>query len=390
MSNSYTGRTIDGDSVRVSVTAGHIDAVEPVAADPELPYLMPVLVDLQHNGSLGTHYNSVANADQLQPIADHLRRHGVGRCLATLTTYPYDDLIRTAAVFDAVLAADPALARLFCGLFHEGVFISPDDGWRGAHVADWVRPPDYDRFAELDAASGGRVRVVNVAPEQPGGLDFVARAAAAGKLVALGHAGPDAATVRRAADLGATLVTHFGNGAPNEIHRHRNPFWSFLADPRLRLGLICDGFHLPPDLVAAALTGKREGGCFVVSDANGAAGMPPGEYEQYGGSRRIVISEQRKIHLPNSETLSGAWYQLDRCVEFLVCELGFDLREAWHLCSTVPATVAGITLPTLAAGEEASFVVARWQDGLILEQCVHAGRPFLDAPVTPRTPAPAA
>lgn len=352
---------------------------------PSAAYLLPVLVDLQHNGALGRPYNTLHEdgLGALKATARHLRRHGVGRCLATLTTYDYPNLIGTARQLGRWLDEDQDLARLFFGIFHEGVFISPVDGWRGAHAAKWVKPPDYALFRALDEASGRRVRMVNVAPEQPGGLDFVAQAASDGKVVAMGHSGAPAEVVRQAVARGASMVTHFGNGAPSLIHRFNNPLWAFLSEETLRLGLICDGFHLPGDLVRAAVSCKGRAKCIPVSDASADSARPPGRYVKFSG-HPIVIEENRKLHLENSEILSGAWYQLDRAVQFLVEELRMPFLEAWAQCSTVPASFIGERLPQIAEGEEASFVLARWREGLVIEQSVQNGQACLDSPVRPQ------
>ncbi len=385
MSTLYTGRLAAGSYVELNVIGKRIDSVREVEPAADSPWLFPVLVDLQHNGSMGVAYNELHDdvAGKLPRVARHLRQHGVGRCWATLTTYPGDKLLCTAKALDQWLSAHPDENTLFTGIFHEGIFISPVAGWRGAHVPDWVRPPDIDYFHRIMEASGGRIRAVNVAPEQPGALTFIEQVVAAGVQIALGHAGPDAATVATAVARGATLVTHFGNGAPPQIHRHRNPLWSYLAHPELCLGLIGDGFHLPPDLVRAALAAKTERRCFLVSDASGHAGMPPGTYRRAGGAE-FVITAEGYMHLVDSEILSGAWFQLDAGVEFLVRHLGFDLPAAWRLCSQIPARIAGIDLPDLSAGSEASFVVAHWDDGLVLDQCVHGGEPYLAAPLRAR------
>ncbi len=386
MSTRYSGRLASGQAVALTVEKGRIAAVRETAPAPDAPWLLPVLVDLQHNGSLGITYNELRDGPpvHLQTIARHLRRHGVGRCLATLTTDPREQMIRTAAQLSRWLDDDPDLDALFPGLFHEGIFMSPEDGWRGVHAQDWILPPDPDYFRTVNDASGGRIRVVNVAPEQPDALAFIETAVAAGVHVTLGHANPDARTIAEAVARGATLVTHFGNGAAPMLHRHHNPLWSYLAHPELRLGLIGDGFHLPPDLVRAALAAKGPDRCFLVSDASGHAGMPPGTYERDGWGK-FAISGNGYLHVVDSEMLSGAWFQIDRGVDFLVSRLGMALPEAWRLCSQTPARILGIDLPDLTAGSEASFVLARWDDGLVLDQCVHRGQPYLEAPLRPNT-----
>jgi len=230
----------------------------------------------------------------------------------------------------------------------------------------------------MQEAAGGRFKVFNVAPELPGAVETIREAVLHGLRVSMGHCGPKPDEIRRAIDAGADLVTHFGNGAPIQIHRHHNPFWTWLAEPRVRLGLIADGYHLPGDLIRAAVAAKGKENVYLVSDATGHSGMPPGDYGKF------VIEENRRCHVKDSEMLSGNWFQADRGVEFM-CELGWSLEDAWRQQSTIPARIIGLALPRIAAGEPAEFVLARWTGGsLRLEQVVSMGAELLDSPVTPR------
>lgn len=377
--SSYTGRLPDGRAVEVDVEGSRIRRVVPLPekrGNESLPYLLPVLVDLQHNGALGAYYGEIPEMGvaKLREIAAHLRRHGVGRCLLTMVTQERSELAMLAGFLGRVLGADRELERLFFGIFHEGVFISPRDGWRGAHAPAWIERPDWDRLREIDDLTGGRIQLVNVAPEEPGGLPFIERAVAAGKKISLGHCCPSAEVVDAAIALGATMVTHFGNGAASQIHRFENPLWTFLDREELTLGLICDGFHLPGSIVRIAMKCKGREKCLPVSDASGCSGLPPGAYEILGG-RRIEITPSGRVHMAATpDILAGGWFQQDRSVEFLVREAGFSFLEAWDQCSRVPARAVGLTLPEVAEGEEASFVLARWEDGLVIEKAVHAGR----------------
>lgn len=397
-SSRYKGRLPDERAVEVEVQGERIQRILPLPESGwsgDLPYILPVLVDLQHNGALGAYYGDIPEmgAAKLWEIAAHLRRRGIGRCLLTLVTQERSELERVAGFLGETLASNRELERLFFGIFHEGVFISPRDGWRGAHARAWIERPSWDRLRQLDELTGGRIQLVNVAPEEPGGLEFIERAVAAGKKIALGHCCPSAEVVDAAISLGATMVTHFGNGAASQIHRFENPLWTFLDREELTLGLICDGSHLPGSIVRVAMKCKGREKCLPVSDASGCSGLPPGAYEILGG-RHIEITPSGRVHMAATpEILAGGWFQQDRSVEFLVREAGFTFLEAWDQCSRVPARAIGLTLPSLAEGEEASFVLARWDDGLVIEQAVHAGLPEffpgVDRPAALRSDRPA-
>ena len=114
---------MDGAAVELTVDDGIVRRVEAAAETPGLPRLLPVLVDLQHNGALGHAYNNITadDAEALRQIAGHLLRHGVGRVLATFTTTDYPRLERAAAALRGHFDADAELNALFPGIFHEGV-----------------------------------------------------------------------------------------------------------------------------------------------------------------------------------------------------------------------------------------------------------------------------
>jgi len=379
MSTRYRGTTLEGNSIEVEVDGERIVAVQKIATDEALPLIAPPLVDLQHNGAKHLAFNRVHESPQtLETVAKHALRHGVGRLLATITTQAYEDSLESLKAIDRQLSADSFLARCYPGIFFEGNYMSAEYGWRGVHPEQFMRDPSWAQWEELYNASGRRIVKFNIDPSRSGALETIGAAAAEGILVSMGHCGPDPDTIKAAVEAGATLVTHLGNGAPPEIHRHRNPFWTWLADDRIRVGLIPDGYHLPGDFLRTALKVKGDG-AYLVSDSASTAGLEPGVY---GGSE---IQEGGFTHMKgNQEQLAGAWHQLDRGVERL-CELGWTLAAAWRQASVVPAAIIGLELPRIEAGALAEFVLAHW-DGkaLELQQVVAAGKQILDRPVHPR------
>ena len=155
-----------------------------------------------------------------------------------------------------------------------------------------------------------------------------------------------------------------------------------LNEPRLRFSLIGDGFHLPPDLMGTVMRCKGVDGFYMVSDAAHLSGCSPGRYKD-AYADPCVIEPNGHLHVADADFLAGAWFQLDRSVEWLVETQGLSLREAWRYCSDVPAGILEEKLPTIDVGEEASFVLARWDKGLTIEQSVHSGIAYLAEPVRP-------
>jgi N-acetylglucosamine-6-phosphate deacetylase len=371
---------LDGDGPVCDVTLrdGRIAAIGPAADGPVDAggpdrLLLPPLLDLQHNGGLGRAFNDPsATLDDLRRLRAFTLSHGTARLLATLITAPLDRLAAALARLVSARRSDPDLAAWLPGFHIEGPWISAKDGFRGAHNPDWMRDPAYDDFRRLQDAAEGLIRIVTLAPERPGAIAFIERLAADGVIVSLAHADPDDACVREAVDAGARMVTHFGNGMAATIHRHRNPLWSYLAEPRLACGLIADGFHLPGAVMRAALAAKGAGGVFLVSDAGHLAGLPPGAYPD--GHQTLVIEPNGYLHIQGSEYLAGAWFQLDHCVGVAARELALSPAAAWRLGSTVPADIAGMASSRpLALGGPADVVVARWDDAPRIEAVYLSG-----------------
>lgn len=380
MSPMYRGRTLEGRWVEVAVEDTRIAAVTEISP-ADVPLIAPPLVDLQQNGALGMAFNDLAGrGETLGRIAAFVRRHGTGRMLATFTTADFDSQCESLRELDRCLTAEADLARLFAGVFYEGNYMSREPGWRGIHPPQFMRDPSWSDWLRLQQAAGGRIKVFNVDPMLPGAIETIRQAVANGVRVSMGHCGPTAEAIRRAADAGADMVTHFGNGVAPIIHRHHNPLWAFLADDRLSVGLILDGFHLPEELIRVVFKAKGAERIYPVSDASSASGMPPGDYG------RFVIEPNGCCHQKDEEGLAGNWFQADRCVERL-CEMGWSLADAWRQQSEIPARLFKIPLPALAPGQDAEFVLSRFtpKGGLQIEQVVSMGRELLKSPVGTRT-----
>ena len=341
----YKGKTLNGECLEITVNGKLIIKAEKNIDDQKLPYLLPVLVDLQHNGALGVEFNKISEVsnEQLNRVFDHMRSHGVGRCLASFATKNIDILSASMASLDKRLKASEELSKLYPGFFQEGVFISPEPGWRGAHQIQFIKEPDFNLFLKLWNASGKRIKVVNVAPEMPGAIEFIEKAVAIGIKVAIGHCKPDSEIISKAVEAGATMITHFGNGAKPEIPRLKNPFWAMLAEDNLAPGLVGYGFHLTPEIVKVALKCKGEN-AFMVSDSIFFAGVESGEYTRSDGSKVKVTAEGKIQTLINPDILGDAWSQLDKSVEFLAGQCEVDFIEAWKLCSIYPVKIAGIKM----------------------------------------------
>lgn len=297
------------------------------------------LVDLQVNGFAGVDFNhqGITRQDYRRAM-EALWTTGVTRFCPTIITGPQEAMLRCLAA--AGQAADnPSIV----GIHLEGPYISPEDGPRGAHPRASVRPPDRDEFFRFQDAARGKIRIVTLAPEAEGALDFITWLAGQGILVSIGHTGASPECIREAVATGARFSTHLGNGAHETIHRHHNYIWEQLAIDELRASFIVDGHHLPPATVKSMIRAKGVERAVLVTDAVAAAGCPPGEYRI--GEQVVELTAEGRVTMKGSRRLAGSSLRLDTAVANTVRFAGVTLAEALQMAGPNPAAALGMSFP---------------------------------------------
>lgn len=238
----------DGTSASVTVGEGVITDITPVASEASDAWLAPGFVDLQVNGYGGQEFNDFElTTEKVLRVSRAMDADGVTSYLPTATTHSFEMLSNTMRILAAACEESSEIADRVPGFHVEGPYISKEDGPRGAHPLEHCRPPDWDEFQRLQEAAGGRIRILTLSPEYEGAAKFIAKAVAAGVVIAIGHTAADSDQIRAAVDAGASMSTHLGNGAHGQIRRHPNYIWDQLADDRLVASLIVMGitFRLP-------------------------------------------------------------------------------------------------------------------------------------------------
>ncbi len=333
---------------------------DPAVLDAGGLLVAPGYVDLQCNGGLGI--DLASEPERLWELGAALPRYGVTAWLPTIVTTP-EGVVDRALTALAEGPPDRWRGAVPLGLHLEGPFLSPEK--RGAHPDALLRPPT------LAAIEGwrrdGGVALVTLSPDLPGALEVIEALVARGVVVSLGHTPATAARASAAVDAGASWVTHLFNAMAPMHHREPGLAGVALADERVRVGLIPDGIHVHPLVVALAqrALGSR---LTIVTDAVGALGMPPGR--QALGGAEVTIDDDG-VRLADG-TLAGSNLAMDQGVRNLVAYSGCPQEAALHAASTAPAAVLGDTVRgVLAPGARADLVLLT--DDLHLVATVVAG-----------------
>jgi len=348
-----------------------------LAEDP-LVFATPGLFDVQINGYWGRGFKDVdLGPEGVRALCWSILLSGTTRFLPTITTDAPETMGEAMANIHMACQAYPDVAAMVAGIHQEGPWISPVDGPRGAHPLQHISLPHLDAFARLQEASGGRIRLVTVAPE-------IGDLSRQGVVVSLGHHRADTKTIQLAVEAGARCVTHLGNGCLAVMPRHPNVVWDQAAEDRLCAGLICDGQHLPPATVKVLYRAKPPDKLILVSDAVNMAGAPVGLYHVRDAIAEMTASGRFGFY--GSPILMGAAVPLARCLANFCAFVDEDKTPVSYVnhVTTNPDALLGLSTTSRGLGSpgaSATFVVWRWDTAkpdLVPQRIVVRGRTLYD------------
>ena len=360
--------------IRITLRDGRIASVLPLEIQPDesrdLPLVGPGLCDIQVNGFKGIWFSSeTLTSDEVEKVIHWYLECGITQCLPTLITNSAAALEHGLATIRAARDRSPLLRQVIAGCHVEGPWISPEDGPRGAHPLEHVRPADFSEFCRWQQASGNLVRIVTLAPEVPNAIPVLKQIVKSGVHVSIGHTAASPAEIAASIDAGATLGTHLGNGCSGLVPRHHNIFWPQLADDRLTCSVIADGWHVPEAMLNCIVRCKSLDRLILTSDVSGFGGCPPGRYRT-GAVEVEILADGRIVVAGQTQFLAGSGVTTGDCVARFMSACKIPLHAAWSLASTKPAALLNSHGEFLQEGRSARLTVFRIS-GINSEEASH-------------------
>jgi N-acetylglucosamine-6-phosphate deacetylase len=357
--------TTDSTVLKIDFNAALLAVDDVLRAEAIEEFVAPGLIDLQVNGFAGVDYNDPATpSDAIARSIQKMFTTGVTRFLATIITGSEERML--GAIKNMVVAkqafaeAGKPQGEALAGLHIEGPHLSPEDGPRGAHPLEHIRPPNIAEFNRWQEVADGHIRLVTISPEWAETPSYIRAVVRQGVVASVGHTKANSDQIKAAVDAGATMSTHLGNAAHPTLPKTQNYIWDQLAEERLTASFIVDGIHIPRVFVHSAVRAKGLERSVLVTDAVMPAMCEPGPYKL--GQVEVELRPNGSVVLRGGERLAGSVLRMDHAIANTVRLASVSLSQALAMATTNAARVGRIAgrQRGLVPGEKADLVRFTW------------------------------
>lgn len=332
----------DGKIVQIASSIEGKDVV-----DCKGNYVIPGLVDIHTHGCGGAD-TCDATIEAMDIMSKTQGDAGVTSFCATSMTLPKEELENIFETVAKYMAGEQKKASVI-GINMEGPFFNASK--KGAQRGDCLRLPDVEFFRELNKKSNYAVKLVDIAPELEGSMEFI-KAVKDEVTVSIGHTACDYEIAMQSILCGVKHVTHLYNAMNGFTHRAPGIIGA-VSDSNVDAELISDGIHIDPTVIRTTFKFAPDRVC-LISDSMSAAGMPNGEYE-LGGQKVFVNNKKATLE---DGTIAGSATNLMDCVRKAV-EFGIPLPTAVKAASFTPSRSIGMEkqIGSIDVGLDADIVV---------------------------------
>lgn len=306
-------------------------------------YLSPGFIDIHCHGGGGADFMDGRTEDILTAARAHLKHGTTGICPTTLTCSDQE----LFTFFDSYEQAKTVTGQMphLLGVHLEGPYFSPSQA--GAQPPRYLANPKPEHYLEILRRGQGNIVKWSIAPELPGALELADELAGRGIIASMGHSDAGFGAINQAMEHGFTQITHFYSAMSTITREHGRRILGlieagYLFD-QLKLEIIADGIHLPPELLRLILKCKNHDSICLVTDSMRGATMPDGPSLLGSLKNGVpVIIKDGIANMPDFAGFAGSVATTDRLVRVMVQQAGLPVWEAVKMASLNPAVFLGI------------------------------------------------
>ncbi len=349
-----------------------VDSEEKVTDRTELDgtgcIAIPGLTDIHFHGCMG-HDFCDGTREAIDTMAAYEASVGVTNIVPATMTLGEETLLnicKTARAYREEGIQDKR-ARL-CGINMEGPFVSPSK--KGAQNGDYIRKPDIAMYDRCNEASGHMVKLIAIAPETEGAMEFIEEKHKE-VVISLAHTAADYDTAIQAFEKGASHVTHLYNAMNPYTHRAPGLVGAAADTRKAEVELICDGVHIHPAAVRTTFKIFGDERIILISDSMMATGLEDGDYSLGGQAVKVVGN----LATLQDGTIAGSATNLMDCLRTAVLKMGIPLEAAVKCAAVNPAKSVGIydRHGSITPGKAADVVLLT-KENLALKQVILGGK----------------
>ena len=312
--------------------------------------IAPGFIDVHIQGAGGGDVLD-ATPEALKAISKTCARFGTTSFLAT-TVFKPNRKNQHLALAAQYVGHDLGGANLL-GIHLEGPFISPEK--KGMILPECICPPSLKLLDKIQDETGGRLKMMTIAPELPDSLPIIRRLVNADIIASFGHSNASYEQTLAGFDAGISHVTHLFNAMPSLHHRSPGPLVAIFQTKHITAQLIADGVHIHPAVLKFTFGTLGSNRIIPITDGMQAIGLGDGKFIYNGIEYESKEGTARYKDGTLIGTALGLSQLLDKFITFTNCPLDVAIKTV----TENPAKVLGLEdkKGTIASGKDADLVL---------------------------------
>ena len=298
-------------------------------------YVSPGFIDIHTHGGGGWRFEG--STDEIVHACNFHLAHGTTSICPTISAAPFEAMVSSAKRVKQAMA-DVRVTGTIIGVHMEGPYLSAKQA--GAQCPTHITAPAQKDYLPFIAEYAPMIARWTYAPENDSEQTFAKTLKHYGIIASAGHTDALYSDMLRAYENGCELITHLYSCTSSVTRDHGFRRLgvietAYLMD-EINVEIICDGKHLPPELIRLIYKIKGPERIALVTDSLALAGT-----DQTHGFMQDTefIIEDGVCKLMDRSAFAGSIATADRLVRVATQEAGISLIDAIRMITATPARI---------------------------------------------------